>query len=118
MRTHTFALAPTPPYAFALTVHRFVRFKDEIVDRVTPKRYQRLLSVDGQHALATVTDEGTIAKPLLRVTLEGNKKVDLDRPEFVSQLRHILCTDLDLEPFYRLTNKDELLAPIAPRFRG
>jgi len=118
MRTHTFALAPTSPYAFALTVHRFVRFKDESVDRVTPKRYQRLLSVDGQHALATVTDEGTIAKPLLRVTLEGNKKVDLDRPEFAAQLRHILCTDLDLEPFYRLTNKDELLAPIAPRFRG
>ena len=118
MLTHTFALAPTPPYAFALTVHRFVRFKDEIVDRVAPKRYQPLLSVDGQHALATVTDEGTTAKPLLQVTLEGNKKVDLERPEFAAQLRHILCIDLELEPFYRLTKKDELLAPIAPRFRG
>src|SRR5581483_513714 len=114
----SFTLTPIPPYSFDLTVHRFVRFKDEIVDRVEPKCYQRLLSVDGQHALATVTDEGTTAHPLLRVILEANKKIDLDRPEFAARLRHILCTDLDLKPFYRLTKQDEPLAPIAPRFRG
>ena len=115
---HRFILTPTPPYSFDLTVHRFVRFKDEIVDRVTPRQYQRLLSVDGKLALATVTDEGTPARPYLRVELQGKGKVDLDRPEFATQLRHILCTDLDLQPFYRLTKKDELLATITPRFRG
>ncbi|MGE0822200.1 MAG: DNA-3-methyladenine glycosylase [Candidatus Binatia bacterium] len=118
MSIYCFTFTPTPPYSFDLTVHRFVRFKDEIVDRVEPKRYQRLLSVDGQRALATVTDEGTTAKPLLQVTLEANKKVDLDRPEFASQLRHILCTDLDLKPFYRCVKDDDLLGLIAPRFRG
>jgi DNA-3-methyladenine glycosylase II len=111
-------LRPIPPYSFSLTVHRFVRFKDEIVDRVEPKRYQRLLSVDGKLVLATVTDEGTTTQPLLRIELQGKGKADLDRPELMAQLRHILCTDLDLKPFYRLAKSDELLAPIAPQFRG
>ena len=49
-----FLLTPLPPYSLALTITRFARFKDEIVDRVQHNRYQRLLSVDGQLALATV----------------------------------------------------------------
>lgn len=114
----SFTLSPVPPYAFDLTVHRFARFKDEIVDRVMPHQYQRLLSVDGKLALATVTDEGTPASPYLRVELQSKGKVDLDRPEFATQLRHILCTDLDLRPFYRSAKNDEILAIIAPRFRG
>jgi len=113
-----FTLTPTPPYAFDLTVHRFARFKDEIVDRVIPHQYQRLLSVDGKLALATVTDEGKPQRPSLRVELQGKGKVDLDRPEFATQLRHILCTDLNLKPFYRLTRKDDLLGTIAPHFHG
>jgi DNA-3-methyladenine glycosylase II len=118
MPIHRFTLTPTPPYSFGLTVHRFARFRDEIVDRVGPKRYQRLLAVDGHLVLATVADAGTTAKPLLQVELRGDRKVDLDRPEVAAQLRHILCTDLALKPFYRLAKGDELLGPIAPRFRG
>jgi len=118
MSIRRLTLIPTPPYSFDLTVHRFVRFKDEIVDRVEPKRYQRLLTVDGRLVLATVTDVGTTAKPLLQVELQGDRKADLTRPEIAAQLRHILCTDLDLKPFYRLVKSDELLGPITPRFRG
>jgi DNA-3-methyladenine glycosylase II len=118
MSIRRLTLTPTPPYSFDLTVHRFVRFKDEIVDRVEPKRYQRLLAVDGRLVLATVTDAGTTAKPVLQVELHGDRKVDLTRPEIAAQLRHILCTDLDIKPFYRLVKDDELLGPIAPRFRG
>jgi DNA-3-methyladenine glycosylase II len=65
-----------------------------------------------------VTDTGATAKPQLQVDLQGPRKADLDRPEFIEQLKHILCTDLPLKPFYRLSRTDELLAPIAPRFRG
>ena len=116
--SHSFTLVPTPPYSLDLTAIRFARFKDEIVDRVQAKQYQRLLSVDGQFALATVTDTGTTTKPQLQVELQGPRKTALDRPEFAAQLRHILCTELDLKPFYRQARKDELLAPVTPRFRG
>ncbi|MBM4258101.1 MAG: DNA-3-methyladenine glycosylase 2 [Deltaproteobacteria bacterium] len=118
MSTQRFTLTPVPPYNFDLTVHRFLRFKDEIVDRVTPRQYQRLLSVDGNLILATVTDEGTPAKPQLGIELQSKGRVGLERPEIVAQLRHILCTDLDLKPFYRLAKIDEVLTTIAPRFRG
>ncbi|MBI3303822.1 MAG: DNA-3-methyladenine glycosylase 2 family protein [Deltaproteobacteria bacterium] len=113
-----FTLTPIPPYSLDLTVVRFARFKDEIVDRVRPKQYQRLLLADGQCALATVIDTGTTPKPQLHVELRGQRKTDLDRPKFAAQLRHILCTDLDLKPFCRLARTDDLLAPIVPRFRG
>jgi DNA-3-methyladenine glycosylase II len=116
--TRRFTLNPVPPYSLALTAIRFARFKDEIVDRVRPNSYQRLIAADGQVVLTTVTDGGTVTKPLLHVELQGPRKTDLDRPEFVAQLRHILCTDLDLKPFYRLARKDELLTPIVPSFRG
>lgn len=118
MSIYRFTLTPTPPYSFDLTVHRFVRFKDEIVDRVEPKRYERLLEMDGHLVLATVTDAGTTAKPLLQVELYGERKADLSHPTISTQLRHILCTDLDVKPFYRLVKHDELLEPIVPRFRG
>ena len=112
------SLTPLPPYSFALTTARFTRFKDENVDHVQSHSYRRLLSVDGQLALATVTDKGTITKPVLCVELQGTRKTDLKRPEFATQLRHILCTDLNLKPFYRLARKHELLAPLVTRFRG
>lgn len=115
---HRSTLIPTPPYSLDLTAIRFARFKDEIVDRVRPKQYQRLLSVDRQLALATVTDVGSTTKPQLQVELRGPRETDLDRPEFMAQLRHILCTDLDLKPFYRASRTDELLGPLTPRFRG
>ena len=118
MPIHRFTLTPRSPYSLALTAIRFARFKDENVDRVETGRYQRLLCVDGQLALATVTAEGTTAKPLLRVELQGSRKTDLDRPEFAAQLRHILGMDLDLKPFYRLARKDELLASMVTRFHG
>ena len=116
--TYRSTLIPPPPYSFPLTVSRFSRFSDEIVDRVADSRYQRLLSADGQLALATVTNQGTVAKPLLHIELQGPPKTDLDRPEFAAQLRHILGTELDLKPFYRLARKDELLAPLIKPFRG
>ena len=118
MPIHSFTLTPAPPYSLNLTAVRFARFKDEIVDRVQAKQYQRLLSVNGKFALATVTDVGTTTKPQLQVELQGPRKIDLDRPEFSLQLRHILCADLDLKPFYRLSRTDELLASITSRFRG
>lgn len=118
MSVYRFTLTPPSPYSLALTVARFARFKDEIVDRVQSNGYQRLLRVDGQLVLATVTDAGSVARPLLHVELRGSRTTDLDRPEFAAQLRHILCIDLNLKPFYRLARKDTLLAPIIPRFRG
>jgi len=116
--THSFDIIPRAPYSFELTAARFMRFASENVDLIEDGQYQRLLAVGRQLALATVTDIGTSAKPRLSVELRSPSRADLKTAEFEAQLRHMLCTDLDLKPFYRLARKDELLAPLVSRFRG
>ncbi len=116
--TQSFEIIPQAPYSFDLTVARFMRFTSEVVDLVEGGRYQRLLTAGRQLALATVTDIGTTARPRLAVTLDSPSRTPLKRAEFEAQLRHILCTDLDLGPFYRLARRDALLAPMVRRFRG
>ena len=116
--THSFEIIPRTPYSFDFTVARFMRFASENVDLVKGGQYRRLLAAGRQLALATVANVGTVAKPRLAVALDSPSRAPLRHAEFEVQLRHILCTDLDLRPFYRLARKDELLAPLVPRFRG
>lgn len=116
--THSFEIIPRAPYSFDLTAARFMRFASENVDLVERGQYRRLLAAGRQLALATVTTVGTVAKPRLAVVLQSPSRTPLEPAVFEAQLRHILCTDLDLRPFYRLARKDEMLAPLPTRFRG
>ena len=95
-----------------------MRFASENVDLVERDQYRRLLAAGRQLALATVATVGTVATPRLAVALHSPSSAPLKLTEFEAQLRHILCTDLDLRPFYRLARKDKLLAPLVARFRG
>ncbi len=115
---HSFEIIPRAPYSFDFTVARFMRFTSENVDLVEGGRYRRLLAAGRQLALATVTNAGTVARPQLAVALHSPSRVPLKLAEFERQLRHILCTDLDLQPFYRMARADGMLAPMAGRFRG
>jgi len=113
-----FEIIPRAPYSFDLTAARFGRFDSEIVDLLDGKQYRRLLSAGRQLALATVTDIGAVGKPRLAVELRSPSKTPLQREAFEAQVRRILCTDVDLKPFYRLARANELLAPAVKRFRG
>lgn len=116
--TDTFDIVPRAPYSFDFTVGRFMRFASENVDLVEAGRYRRLLAVGRGLALASVTNAGTVARPRLSVVLDSPSSAPVQRAGFEAQLRHILCTDLDLRPFYRMARKDPLLAPMVRRFRG
>jgi len=116
--TDSFEIIPRAPYSFDFTVARFMRFPSESVDLLEGGRYRRLLAAGRQLALATVTNAGTVAKPRLAVVLDSPSRVPLKLAEFEAQLRHILCADLDLRPFYRMARKDPMLAPMVSRFRG
>ncbi len=116
--THSFEIIPRAPYSFDFTVARFMRFASENVDLVEEGQYRRLLAAGRQLALATVTNAGTVARPRLSVVLHSPSGASLKLAEFEGQLRHILCTDLDLRPFYRMARTDGMLAPMVGRFRG
>ena len=116
--THSFEIIPRAPYSFDFTVARFMRFASESVDLVEGGQYRRLLADGRQLALAMVTNAGTVAKPRLAVVLHSPSRAPLKLAGFEAQLRHVLCTDLDLRPFYRMARRDGLLAPMVGRFRG
>lgn len=115
---HAFEITPRAPYSFALTAARFGRFASEVVDLLDGRQYRRLLTAGRQLALATVTDVGTVGRPRLAVELRSPSKAPLQHEAFEAQLRRILCTDLDLRPFYRQARDNDLLAPLVRRFRG
>ena len=116
--THSFEIIPRAPYSFDFTVARFMRFASESVDLVEDGQYRRLLADGRQVALATVTNAGTVARPRLAVVLHSPSRAPVKLAAFEAQLRHILSTDLDLRPFYRMARKDKMLAPMVTRFRG
>ncbi len=116
--TETFEIIPRAPYSFEFTVARFMRFATENVDVIEDGRYRRLLAAGRQLALATITDAGTVARPRLIVALDSPSGAALRPDAFEAQLRHILCADVDLRPFYGMARKDDLLAPLVKRFRG
>ncbi len=116
--THSFEIIPRAPYSFDFTAARFMRFASESVDLVEDGQYRRLLADGRQVALATVTNAGTVARPRLAVVLHSPSRVPVKLAAFEAQLRHILSTDLDLRPFYRMARKDKMLAPMVTRFRG
>lgn len=116
--THSFEIIPRAPYSFDFTAARFMRFASESVDLVEDGQYRRLLADGRQVALATVTNAGTVARPRLAVVLHSPSRAPLKLAAFEAQLRHILSTDLDLRPFYRMARKDKMLAPMVTRFRG
>lgn len=116
--THAFDIIPRPPYSFDFTVARFARFASENVNLVENGQYKRLLAAGSQLALATVTNHGSVSKPRLAVIVNSHSSAPLKLAELEAQLRHILCTDLDLRPFYLIARKDPTLAPIITRFRG
>ena len=118
MLTCSFTITPKAPYSFDRTVARFSRFDSEIVDCVDGNQYRRLLTAGRQLSLATVISTGTVTKPQLTIELTSPSKTTLKKSTLEAQLRHILCTDFDLKPFYRLARKDDLLAPLISSFRG
>ena len=116
--THSFQIIPRAPYSFDLTAARFMRFAGENVNLIEGAQYRRLLVAGRRLALAIVTDAGTVTRPRLDVVLHAPSRAASDPGPFEAQLRHILCTDLDLQPFYRMARKDGLLAPLVSRFCG
>ena len=75
MQRLEFDLRPERPYSLSRTVSRLVRFT-QLVDRVRDDGrdflYRRCLHLGAGLALLSVTQSGTVANAMLRVTLAGD----------------------------------------------
>ena len=112
-------ITPVAPFDFELTAGYLTYFQgryatDSLVDGV----YRRLLDLDGQLVLASVSSLGSLEKPELSVELQGEGLTSDNVEVATDKVAWILGVGQELEPFYASAQGDPAMAAITQRFHG
>lgn len=112
-------IIPVAPFDFELTAGYLTYFQgryatDSLVDGV----YRRLLDLDGQLVLASVSSPGSLGKPELSVELQGEGLTSDNVEMATDKVAWILGVGQELEPFYASAQCDPAMAAITQRFHG
>ena len=112
-------ITPVAPFDFELTAGYLTYFQgryatDSLVDGV----YRRLLDLDGQLVLASVSSLGSLEKPELSVELQGEGLTSDNVEVATDKVAWILGVGQELEPFYSSAQGDPAMAAITQRFHG
>ncbi len=112
-------LNPAPPFRLDLTVWTLRRRPANIVDRWDGETYRRVLVADdGEPFEVAVTQSGPLDAPHLHVTVSRKKSNTEVKAQVISALARLLGSNLNLDGFYHLAEKDKDLRPLANQFRG
>ena len=112
-------ITPVAPFDFELTAGYLTYFQgryatDSLVDGV----YRRLLDLDGQLVLASVSSHGSLEVPELVVELQGEGLTHDVSELATNKVGWILGVEQRLEPFYALAQSDPAMSAITQRFHG
>ena len=112
-------ITPVAPFDFELTAGYLTYFQgryatDSLVDGV----YRRLLDLDGQLVLASVSSLGSLVNPELSVELQGEGLTSDNVEVATDKVAWILGVGQELEPFYASAQGDPAMAAITQRFHG
>ena len=112
-------ITPVAPFDFELTAGYLTYFQgryatDSLVDGV----YRRLLDLDGQLVLASVSSLGSLEKPELSAELQGEGLTSDNVEVATDKVAWILGVGQELEPFYASAQGDPAMAAITQRFHG
>jgi DNA-3-methyladenine glycosylase II len=112
-------ITPVAPFDFELTAGYLTYFQgryatDSLVDGV----YRRLLDMDGQLVLASVSSVGSLEAPELIVELQGEGLTPAVAEVATNKVAWLLGSEQKLEPFYVLAQSDPAMAAITQRFHG
>lgn len=112
-------LKPGAPFDFAATA-RFLRFTErEAVDTFTDEIYRRAIHFDNQLRLLKVESKGTLSRPLLAVTIEGEGKTTAAGTKMAETLvRRIFSTEHNLKKFRLQVAADTLMSELEISLRG
>jgi DNA-3-methyladenine glycosylase II len=112
-------ITPVAPFDFELTAGYLTYFQgryatDSLVDGV----YRRLLDLDGQLVLASVSSVGSLEEPKLAVELQGEGLESSVAELAANKVAWLLGSEQELAPFYALAQSDPAMAAITQRFHG
>ena len=117
---------PRAPFNFAQTL-RFIlsppallngRQFAPLLDYFVDGEYRRVLEVGEQLILYGVREEGHTASPALRVRILAGPDHDRAQRAVACEVRRQFSTDLDLQPFHALAERDPVLRQLILHFRG
>ncbi len=120
MKTLVFALRPFPPFRLDLTAWAIRRRPENIVDRWDGQHYVRIFPFKGQALKVTVSQRGSVDRPLLAVAVTGNWTTPdaTIRRDVTASVETVLGTPKDLRGFYAMAERDTFLRPLVKRFLG
>lgn len=119
LKRESFAVQPLPPFDFAMTADFATHFRGRnLWEFYENGVYRRVVDLDGQLGVAFVRSKGDVDNPLLEVevaapSLDGDA-LDAARRE----VEWVFQTNVDLAPFYRMSESDPFLAPLTAMHRG
>ena len=117
--TLTRTLVPKPPFDFELTAGYHTYFQGRYgTDSLDGGVYKRLLDLNGDLVLASVSSTGSMDSPRLEVELQGRALTSQNADAAADQVAWLLGADQDLALFYELAGQDPRMAAIVERFRG
>ena len=105
------------PYNFELSLKFSQRSRFEIVDYTSENRLGRIVEIDDSPVFTEVWCEGTVEKPVGRLSWVSLGKTRIDREQLVALVRSSILADLDLKPFYA-NEKSGRIAELMTRYRG
>ena len=119
IQRRTSTIAPQPPYDFDLTMEYLASFQGERqVNVIEDGHYRRLFEINGKLLLAGVRSVGTVERPKLDVTMEGESVSDADFHAVSQALEWTLNSSVPLGQFYALVSQDKVLAPVVQQLYG
>ena len=112
-------IKPRAPFDFAATA-RFLRFTErEAVDTFENGIYRRAIYLENQLHLLKVQSRGTLARPLLVVSIEREDRVTPAGMKMAEAIvRRIFSTDHDLKKFRAQVAGDALMSKLEAVHRG
>ena len=119
MQRRTSTITPRPPYDFGLTMEYLASFQGELrVNVMEDAHYRRLFEVNGSLLLAGVRSVGTVERPELDITVEGESVSDAEFHAVSQALEWTLISTVPLDQFYALVSQDQVLAPVVQHLYG
>ncbi len=107
------------PFRLDLTVWALRRRKTNIVDQWNGTQYTRIIVFNNNPVKITVIQEGISFEPKLSITLKSKKEITNQiQKDAKLLLQKMLGLTVDLQPFYKLANTNNILKSLVRQFLG
>lgn len=114
-----FALVVTSPFRLDFTVWALRRRKSNIVDQWDGTKYTRIIVIDNNPIEITITQEAKSIESKIIISLQSEIEITKQiQQEASSIIQKMLGLTLNLEPFYALAKKNDVLKSLVSQFSG